>query len=145
MGHSSSQVPSRGGGGGQGTAGQALAEFAIVLVVLMLIVLGVFDLSRAVYIHSAVTNAAREGARYAVVHPGANDAQVTQQAKALVAGFDPGAVEVIVNPATPDAEHLQVIVTYTFYPATGLIAKAAGLGEGGIQLQGKSVMRVEAQ
>lgn len=54
--------------------GQALAEFAIILVVLMLLLLGIVDLSRAVYIRSVVANAAREGARYGIIYPMNEDA-----------------------------------------------------------------------
>jgi Flp pilus assembly protein TadG len=51
--------------------GQALAEFALVLPVLMLLIAGIIDFGRAWNIKQAVTDAAREGARYAVVADGA--------------------------------------------------------------------------
>ncbi len=123
--------------------GQALAEFALILVVLMLIVLGIVDLSRAVYIRSVVANAAREGARYAIVHPGAGQDEIAERARALIVGFD--AEQVAVTMTQPDPDHVQVVVTYTFYPATGLIAHAAGIGPGGLELRGSSIMRLEAR
>ena len=46
---------------------QALVEFALVLPVLLLMILGVLDLGRAVYAQSALVSAARTGARVAVV------------------------------------------------------------------------------
>jgi Flp pilus assembly protein TadG len=48
--------------------GQALAEFAIVIPIFLLILFGIFDVGRAVYAYSSVTNAAREGARLAIVN-----------------------------------------------------------------------------
>jgi Flp pilus assembly protein TadG len=47
--------------------GQSLVEFALLMPVLVLIIFGLFDLGRAVYAWTAVSNAAREGARLAIV------------------------------------------------------------------------------
>jgi Flp pilus assembly protein TadG len=41
-----------------------LAEFSLVLPVLMLAILGLIEMGRLIYIYSAVTTASREGARY---------------------------------------------------------------------------------
>lgn len=49
--------------------GQSLVEFAFIIPVLMLILLGVFDFGRAFYAYNAISNAAREGARYGTVCP----------------------------------------------------------------------------
>lgn len=53
--------------------GQSLVEFAIILPVFLLIVVGILDFGRVVWANSAVTNAAREAARYAIVHGGSPD------------------------------------------------------------------------
>jgi hypothetical protein len=50
--------------------GQALVEFALVLPLILLIMFGVFDVGRAVYTNSALSQAAREGARLAAVEAG---------------------------------------------------------------------------
>jgi len=50
-------------------SGQSLVEFAIVLPLLVLILIGIFDLGRAFYSLITITNAAREGARYATFYP----------------------------------------------------------------------------
>jgi Flp pilus assembly protein TadG len=47
--------------------GQALAEFALILPVLFLLIAGIIEFGRAWNIKQAVTDAAREGARYTVV------------------------------------------------------------------------------
>ena len=51
-------------------AGQSLVEFAVVLPVFLSLLLGVFDLGRVVWAHNTVESAAREAARYAIVHGG---------------------------------------------------------------------------
>jgi len=51
-----------------GERGQGLVEIALVLPVFLLIVLGTIDFGRAIYYYSVISNGAREGARYAIVH-----------------------------------------------------------------------------
>jgi hypothetical protein len=48
--------------------GQALAEFALVFPVVVLLLLAIFDMGRAVFIYNGLTNAAREGVRLAIVN-----------------------------------------------------------------------------
>lgn len=52
------------------THGQALVEMALVLFLLLLLVIGIFEFGRAMYIKNTLTHAARAGARAAVVTPG---------------------------------------------------------------------------
>jgi Flp pilus assembly protein TadG len=49
------------------TRGQSIVEFALVLPVFVLILVGVFDFGRAIYAYNTVSQAAREGARLAIV------------------------------------------------------------------------------
>jgi len=128
--------------------GQALAEFAIILVVLMLLLLGIVDLSRAVYVRSVVANAAREGARYAIVQPRTLSQDAIASATTSVVVDKSVAGSVAVSPADvsvtwPDTDHVRVEVVCTYHPATALIAEAAGIGPGGIVLRGSSQMRRE--
>lgn len=48
--------------------GQALVEFALVIPLFLLLLVGLFDLGRAVFAYNTLTNAAREGARIAIVN-----------------------------------------------------------------------------
>jgi TadE-like protein len=58
--------------------GTALVEFSLLLPVLLLLILGLFDVSRAVWQENTLAYAAREGTRYAIVH-GAAASPGTQQ------------------------------------------------------------------
>lgn len=49
--------------------GQSLVELALILPVLMLVLVGILDFGRAFYAYNAISNAAREGARYGTIHP----------------------------------------------------------------------------
>jgi Flp pilus assembly protein TadG len=48
--------------------GQALVEFALVIPIFLFIFIALFDLGRGVFAYNSITNAAREGARLAIVN-----------------------------------------------------------------------------
>src|SRR4029079_1583330 len=56
--------------GQQRSRGQGLVEFALVLPVFMVILIGMVDLGRAIWANNSVANAAREAARFASAHGG---------------------------------------------------------------------------
>lgn len=49
--------------------GQGLVEFALLLPVLLLIMVGTIEFGRILFIYTNINNAAREGTRYGMVHP----------------------------------------------------------------------------
>lgn len=53
-----------------------MAEFAVVALVFFMIIFGIIEFGRLLYTHNALTDAARRGARYAVLRP-ANSPCVT--------------------------------------------------------------------
>ena len=53
---------------GSRARGQSLVEFALVLPVFILVLVSLFDLGRGVFAYNTLTNAAREGARLAIVN-----------------------------------------------------------------------------
>jgi Flp pilus assembly protein TadG len=67
--------------------GQALTEFALIFPVLMLMLLGVVDLGRGIYAYNAVSNAAREGGRTAIVNQYAQDVVDRAAAQATALGI----------------------------------------------------------
>jgi Flp pilus assembly protein TadG len=76
--------------------GQALVEFALILPILLLVLFGLFDLSRAVFQENTLAYAAREGTRYAIVHGSAssdpssptNTADIAAVVRAAAVGVD---------------------------------------------------------
>jgi Flp pilus assembly protein TadG len=56
--------------------GQSLVEFALLLPIMLLIITGLIDVSRAVWEENTLAYAAREGTRYLIVH-GSNGAPAT--------------------------------------------------------------------
>ena len=66
------------GAGRSGERGQALAEFALVLPLVLLFIAGIVEMGRAWNIKQVVTDAAREGARYTVVQDMSVDSNVVK-------------------------------------------------------------------
>lgn len=56
--------------------GATLVEFAIGATVFLAVLFAVLEFGRALWLHNALTDAARRGARYAVVNSEANSAQI---------------------------------------------------------------------
>jgi len=52
----------------RGSRGQALVEFALTIPIFLLLMVALFDMGRAVFAYNTLTNAAREGARMAIVN-----------------------------------------------------------------------------
>lgn len=130
------------------TRGQALVEAALVLPLLIVMMVGLFDLGRAVYADSTLSNAARVGSRVAIVHQTVSqiqDAVVTKAAALDLVRADVS-VSFLTNPTDPTSTCspmrigcvASVTVTYQFHPAVpieGLV--------GPINLQSTSSQRVE--
>lgn len=54
---------------GKKPSGQSLIEFALLLPLLFIMVMGLFDIGRAVFYYAVLNSAVREGTRFAVVQP----------------------------------------------------------------------------
>jgi Flp pilus assembly protein TadG len=76
--------------------GQALVEFALVVPILMLLLLGIVDFARAWNVYEVLTDAAREGARVIVVDNGLSndDAIIRIQEAGARAGITIAATDV---------------------------------------------------
>lgn len=64
--------------------GQTLAEFALVIPIFLLVLMGLFDVGRLVFVYNGLTNAAREGARLAIVNQ--DGTRIVQRAQAMAFG-----------------------------------------------------------
>ncbi len=108
------------------TRGQALAEFALVLPLLLLFFMMILDFGRAIYGYHTVANAARAGARVASVDQ--DVAAVTARALSQTTGLNPDDLDVDV-PAPPCAKIgciAQVTVTYHYRALTPIIGSVVG-------------------
>jgi Flp pilus assembly protein TadG len=65
-----------------GQRGQGIVEFALVVGFLFLLLFAIVDFSRLFFAYATMANGVREGARFAVVHPDADDTSAVE-ARAL--------------------------------------------------------------
>jgi len=138
------------------TCGQATVEVAMVGLLFVITVIGMIDVGRAVWNYNTVAQAAREGARYAVVHgsrssdpsgPGSSsftapdqDTKVTAIVRKNASGLDLDSLTV--SAQWPDATNerdarVKVTASYAFEPAFSHL-----LGLPSITLTSSSIMKV---
>ena len=86
--------------------GATLVEFAIGATVFVMSLFAVLEFGRALWVHNALTDAARRGARYAVLHSINSDTNV---ANVVVYGDPTGGTK----PIVPDLNTGNVEVTYS--------------------------------
>jgi Flp pilus assembly protein TadG len=120
----------------RGDVGQDLLEAAMILPVLLLILLGIMEFAIIIFSYDSVANAAREGARFGIVHP--NDAAgIEAAARASASGLDPAALQVIIPP--PGNQTVRVTVTYRHDLLTGPVIDAIG-GNPEVLLSSEAIM-----
>lgn len=136
--------------------GQALIEAALTLPILLLIAVGIFEFGRAYQTWEVLTNAAREGARTAIL-PGSNPTNVQGVVVAYMqAGqlSDSDRAEVIVNNNSTmtvngvPVSASQVTINYPFSfivlkPVASLIANAPAKLGSPLTIQASAQMRNE--
>src|SRR5215210_693357 len=70
--------------------GATMAEFAIIAALFFMLIFGIIEFGRLLYTHNALTDAARRGARYAVLHHEADVACVKAVAVYGETNVNPG-------------------------------------------------------
>ena len=97
--------------------GQSLVEFALILPIIVLLLVGVFDLGRVVFTNNSLSDGARHGARHAAVDPRSADycARVDGAVQSAVRGQDLSTYS----------------VTYQMVNAAGTVTGSVELCDGG--------------
>ncbi len=107
-------------------AGQSLVEFALMLPVLLLLIVGSLDLGRAYFTYISVINAAREGARYGAAHP-TDTANIRSRAKNEVDSNFITLASLNVSPTcVASCVHGNTMVVTVSYPFRLYTAEAVG-------------------
>jgi len=124
--------------------GSALVEMAIILPVLFLIVFGIFEFGRAMYITNTLNNAARYGARLAVVSTQPlNTASLITEIKnhTSLSTTDLDLLEIIISPyPTSSGTVINVTAAIPFSPITPYMQE---FFPSGYKLKGEASMRYE--
>lgn len=123
---------------GAACSGQAMVEFALIVPIFVLMLVGLFDVGRAVYAYNTVNNAAREAGRLAIVDQ--YEDHVVDRAVDAAAGIDIERDDVSVSYELPNGgacTHVGedeivrcvavVAVPYVYEAATPLIGNLLGV------------------
>jgi len=136
--------------------GQALVEFSLVFPIFLLIFIALFDVGRAVFTYNSLTNAAREGARLAIVNQ--DETSVIDRAKKQVAMAELNVPNVTIKfyqvsgDGTPDtsnecpsyiAVNCLAVVSFeaTYTPITPIVGNL--MFKDGVTFTAKSILSVE--
>ena len=133
--------------GAGGRRGQGLLEFAIVGFMFGIVLLAVVEIGRAVLVYATTANAARVGARYAIVHgssrtgtgadgpsgPGSNPAQVVSVIENIASAGLLTPADLVITVSYPDASNapgsrVNVTVVYPYDALTTFIPWTVRLG-----------------
>lgn len=130
--------------------GQTLAEFALVIPIFLLILMGIFDMGRAVFAYTSIANAAREGTRLGIVNQ--STGKITARANQMAAAADKSAAAVAIQisqansaPTANDCSPVQVgcNVRVEYKTVFKAITPIVGALVGNITLKAESVEPVE--
>jgi Flp pilus assembly protein TadG len=131
--------------------GQALVEFALVLPLLLLLILGAMDLGKVITTKMVMTNAAREGANY-LSRNALTDASAETSTRTLISTYcakqnisivpDPGGDITIAGCCTEGAP-VTVTVSKNVDLIYGGILQFLGFGNGSVQVSSMVQMRVQ--
>jgi Flp pilus assembly protein TadG len=96
--------------------GQTAVEFALVVPIIILLLLGVIQVGVAFHDYITLTDAARAGARKAVVErfTGETNAQLQQHVRDAAGDLDQSKLNVTVDIPSPDTSGSDVTVTATY-------------------------------
>lgn len=99
--------------------GQSLAELAIVLPLLLILLLGIFDIGNGFSTYIALSNASREGTRWLTIHPNDKDgaaARIYAEAGSVGLGQDTIAVTFLPDKSRYNAGEAVTIQVAHSYP-----------------------------
>lgn len=121
--------------------GQSLVEFALVLPIILLILLGIVDFGMLFNDYLIITNASREAVRQAVV--GATDAQIRSKIADMTSTLEQSRVAIVITPVQASrhyGDEVWVSITYGHNLVTPILDLAL---PNPITLEAKTCMRME--
>ncbi len=139
---------------GKARRGQDLVEFALILPLLLVILVGIVDFSLGFFYYNSIANAAREGARWGVIHPG-DEAAIIAHARGSTIGLAQGRLvlactlsvagaPVACNTTNAaNADTVTVTATYDYPLLTGQMVTLWGAAVPVLPLRASATMRLE--
>ena len=131
-----------------GSEGQALIEFALILPLFLLLLFGMIDFGRAYSASVTLTNAAREGARYGVIQP-TNTSGIISRVQTTAGPYNDSNLGVTpsCSPSCSSGNDVIVLTNYQFSFITPLAGIAKFFSGGALptklNLKSSADMRIE--
>ncbi len=129
--------------------GNALLETAVTLPIILFVSVAIFEFGRAYQVQQVLTNAAREGARVAVLQ-GVTDDEVKTVVRNYLQGGGLVQVDPVVERAVPFGSTTGSRVTINFpfsfivlNPVARLVVRTSSVGDGAITMHAAALMRNE--
>jgi len=122
-----------------GDAGQEILEYALLLPLLLLLLLGIVELSFVVWSYDTMANAAREGARVGVIRSSTEEDVLTAVLNRAVALYLAPEDVTITRDEPEEGAEVQVAIDYDYHFLIGLI----GGGHSSLHLHTVATMHME--
>ena len=129
--------------------GNALLETAVTLPIILFVSVAIFEFGRAYQVQQVLTNAAREGARIAVLQ-GISDDDVRTRVRNYLTDGGLVAVDPVVERAVPfgstTASRVTINLPFSFIvlnPVARLVVRTSSAGDGAITMHAAAMMRNE--
>lgn len=115
------RAPPKARSAGRRASGQGMVEFALVVPIFVVLLFGIVDFGRVIWARSSLENAAREGARFAIVHGGTASQPCPVGPTALI---PPPASQSCPHPS-PSKESIELAAkAFAIAPGSGLTVTA---------------------
>ncbi|MCT4634456.1 MAG: pilus assembly protein [Firmicutes bacterium] len=121
--------------------GQGIVEMVLVLPILLLVVMGIFEVGRVISVELTLNHYAREGVRLASL--GKDDIDIIQDMNSHMTNLDNGSLNITINPSDSSrrsGDNVVVTVSYDVNIITPIISNVVGSN---ISLSGEFNGRVE--
>ena len=121
--------------------GQSLVEFAMILPILLMLIMGILEFGIMLNSYLSVRNASREGARVAIV--GSTDIEIKNLILTISPSLNSTDLTVVVTPSAgsrKSGDPITVEVQYNYHFTVPIIS---GIFGSGIVLKAQTIMRIE--
>ncbi len=121
--------------------GQALVEFAIILPIILMLVMGILQFGMMLNAYLTIENASREGARAGAI--GSTDAQIQQLIISTSPSLEPHDVTVSITPSETDRSSGDTLTVNIAYNYRLIVPIISNLFNNQVELNTQTSMRVE--
>ena len=121
--------------------GQALVEFAIILPILLMLVMGILQFGMMLNSYLTIENASREGARAGIV--GSSDVEIKNLIISTSPSLDPKNLIVSITPTEANRKSGDTLIVKVTYNYNLIVPIISSLFNNVVVLNGQTSMRVE--